>query len=101
MDPITDALIGKVVATGYAKVADMVFTLALAGFEREPIVTIVRDMEAAGARPDEITEALQTLRHSEESKLETRLSNDDPDTPATPAVPAAPAPAPTPGPGPA
>ena len=48
-------------AAGVAKLLDVLFTLALAGFERAPLVAKAREMEAAGATMDEITDALRAM----------------------------------------
>ena len=59
--------IGAAIAEqGLARLVDWAFTAAQAGLERAPIVVRVREMEAAGKSPDEITDALQAGRKQSE-----------------------------------
>lgn len=69
MDPVTGALVEK----GAAKLADVVFTLALAGFARAPLVDFVRQQEAAGATMDQITDKLQTMRQQSEADTQAKI----------------------------
>ena len=50
---------GAVALIGISKVIDLVATLVLAGFEREPLVAEVRGWEEAGWTMQAITDALQ------------------------------------------
>jgi hypothetical protein len=54
-------------AQGIASVVEAAFTLYQAGVERGPIQAKVREMEAAGATPDAITDALQAMRKESEA----------------------------------
>lgn len=49
-------------AAGLAKFLDVVFTAVSVGLEREAIVAKVREMEAQGATPGQITEAIAKMR---------------------------------------
>lgn len=69
MDPITAALAER----GIARLVDFAFTAALAGLERAPIVAKVREMEAAGKLPDEITDALQDGRKQSEVDAQKKI----------------------------
>lgn len=62
MDPVTAAVAER----GIARLADYLFTAALAGLAREPIIDKVRKMEADGATPDQITDTLQADRQQSE-----------------------------------
>jgi len=62
-------------AVGVAKLADLVFTLALAGLERIPVVEKVREMEEKGASPDEITDALQEMRKASEAVAQKKVDD--------------------------
>ena len=50
------------------QIADLVFTLAKVGLERDAVVGKVRTMEEAGASPDEITDALKKLAAETEAE---------------------------------
>jgi len=66
--------IGAAIAEqGMAKLADWIFTAALAGLERAPLVAQVREMEAAGKSPDEITDALQKGRQEAEVEAQGKV----------------------------
>ena len=56
-----------------AKVVDFAITAFIAGLEREPIVVKVREMELAGATPDEITDALQSMRKASEAEAQAKI----------------------------
>jgi len=56
-----------------AKIVDMAFTLLEAGIARQPIVEEIRKMESAGATPDEMTDALQAMRQSQEAKTQAKI----------------------------
>jgi len=60
------AIVGAIAERGLARLADFVFTQALAGAERAPLVAQVREMEAAGKGPDEITDTMQSGRKQSE-----------------------------------
>lgn len=60
---------------GLARLADWIFTAALAGMEREPIVDLVRKRADDGATPDEITDELQAMR--QQSEVDTQKTIDE------------------------
>ena len=65
MDPIAVA--------GVARLLDFAFTAVLAGIERSAIVNKVREMEAAGASMDDITDALQAMRKQAEVEAQAKI----------------------------
>lgn len=54
-------------AEGIAKLIDLAFTLAEAGLARGPVVEMVQAKEAAGATPEQISEALEEMRKQAET----------------------------------
>jgi len=56
-----------------AKIVDLALTAFMAGIERQPIVEEIRKMEAAGATPDEMTDALQAMRQAQEAKTQAKI----------------------------
>lgn len=67
------AIVGVLAERGIAKLVDFAFTAALAGLERGPIVAKVREMEARGATPDEITDELQKGRQESEVQAQAQV----------------------------
>ena len=60
-------------AAGFAKLVDVLFTVALAGFERAPLIAKAREMEAAGATVDEITDALRAMTIGSEETAQRKI----------------------------
>ena len=56
-----------------AKILDVALTLFVAGLNRADIVNKVREMEATGATPDEITDALQNMRQQSEAHAQAKI----------------------------
>jgi len=57
-----------------AKIVDLALTAFMAGIERQAIVEDLRKMEAAGATPDEMTDALQAMRQAQEAKTQAKIN---------------------------
>ena len=56
-----------------ARLLDFAFTLAEAGIARGPYVEKASQMAAAGASPDEITDALQKMRQESEAEAQKKI----------------------------
>lgn len=63
----------ELAAVGIARLVDFAFTALEAGIARGPIVEKVREMEASGATPEEITEALQAMRQASEKEAQDKI----------------------------
>ena len=67
------AIVAAIAEQGLARLVDWAFTAAQAGLERTPLVAKVREMEAAGKTPDEITDTLQKGRQEAEVEAQGKV----------------------------
>lgn len=54
---------------GIAKLADVIAFAISVGIERAPLVAHVRELEARGATPDEITDSIQKMAEDSEKEM--------------------------------
>lgn len=62
-----------IVTIGVAKLLDAAIAAWLVGVAREPLVAKVREMEAAGASMDEMTDALQAMAAQSEADAQAEI----------------------------
>lgn len=55
------------------KLLDLALAAVQAGFERQAVVEKVRELEAAGASPDQITDALQAMAKQSEADAQAAI----------------------------
>lgn len=68
-----DPLMGAVAAQGMARLADVLFTAALAGIERMVLVDLVRRRETEGATADAISDEIEMLRIGSENEAQAAI----------------------------
>lgn len=68
MEPIVAAA-----ASGMERLVDILFTVAEAGLNRVPYKNKVRELEAKGATADEISDALQEMRHAQDAATDAKI----------------------------
>jgi len=66
-----------------AKLADFIFTLALAGIERGPVLEEIRKKRDEGATDDQITDHLRNMYHTSDRDAQSEIDKLPGDPPAT------------------